>query len=77
MPEEQRMVLNLTNADGFISARTLGGCITNMEKLLQATAKQIGDRVHVSVSGMSIQPNGASVEFLIVALKGRNVKKQE
>lgn len=65
VPDEQRMSIEIGHKSPFISARTLGETMSNMNDLLIAVAKDIGSKVAVMVESCELSNGKATINFII------------
>lgn len=70
-----RFVLH-PNKDELLSARTVGGSIEQMEKLLVACGKEAGVRTAVLVEGISFDDGSVTVSLLVTRQDGKVQKRQ-
>lgn len=64
--KETTLACKYTVANGHrLQARTLGGTMVDMEKLLKAVAKGMGAKVEVLVTGATVTDTEYAVEYVI------------
>lgn len=68
VPETQKFSMELQFEGDCLSARTLGGTITNTDKLLVAIAKEAGAKVATMIDSIEFKPHCARINFVIVAV---------
>lgn len=66
IPTEQQFVVELKYEGDYLCAATLGGTITNMERLLVAVAKDAGGNVSVYIKDISYGDHTARIAFMII-----------
>ena len=69
MPERQTVSFKISFEGERLSAKTLGGTITEFEKLLVAVAKDVGVKVHVFIESLEYKAHEATVGFLITTVR--------
>lgn len=68
--KENTLTLRISLTPGHrLQASTLGGMLTDMDKLLKAGAKQLGVKLEVLVGPIEMTDSSISVKFISTAVK--------
>ena len=70
VPKEQIITMKLKTENEMVSAKTIGGVITNTEQLLVSIAKDIGGMVSVFVKSIKTKPGEIAIEFCVLDVSG-------
>lgn len=66
IPEEQRLSVEMTMENEHFSAKTLGGVISSIDKLMKSVAKDAGGKVEMMVEGLQKDGKTLRLDFVIV-----------
>lgn len=76
IPDEQRMQFSITPGEsGMLSADTVGSTLAQMQKLLQAMARQHDTKMNVSVCGLAYEDGKVTFDLLLTAIKPAGKKR--
>ena len=77
VPKEQRMILSIETENEMFAAGTVGGTISDVDKLMSCVAKDVGYKVVTFISNIVFDRRKISIEFLILRVphKSREIKK--
>lgn len=73
MPAEQRMAFKIEHEHPLLSMKTVYGTLEALEKLLRATARDLGGDCHVFLEGVDCAPGSTSFRLFIA---DHDVKKK-
>lgn len=68
LPERQVLHMRLESESGSFSAKTIGGVITEFDKLLKAVARDVGGKVHVFIDSVERTEKTIDFGFLITTV---------
>lgn len=64
--EEYRVSMVIKHEGDFMQAKTIGGVMVNMDKMLQESAKVSGHKAYIAFDGMERKENEITIHFLIM-----------
>lgn len=62
----------ITSDYDTISAKTIGGTLMQIEKLLNVTAKELGSKVHVLVEGVKMEKKSIQFDFVVTTINPKS-----
>ena len=69
LPPAQRMSICITHEHPLLAVELVAGTLSNFEKLMQATARELGAKCHVFVVGIRQEPGRLTFDLLIADSK--------
>jgi len=74
--ENEMLVFAIKYEGEFLQAKTVGGLITNTDKLLKAIARESGNKVMVAFGGFESKEKELDIKFLVTNLSNKKGQRK-